>query len=106
MITLTSGDTSPLSLTAESNGSAFDLTNASFQTLIKGAKGTRIIGNSAHAIVSAPAGTYTVTLSAADYEAIGTGVGKEIVTKVTQGSNVTHFRATNILTIYPGIPER
>jgi hypothetical protein len=43
MITITSGDTTPLSLTAATGGTAFDLTGATFQTLIKGVAGVRTI---------------------------------------------------------------
>jgi hypothetical protein len=106
MITITSGDTTPLSLTAATGGTAFDLTGATFQTLIKGVAGVRTIPNGQHAIVSAAAGTFTVSLTAADYEAIGTGSGKDIVVTVTQGASVTHFHLTAGLTILSAKPGR
>jgi hypothetical protein len=56
--------------------------------------------------VSAAAGTFTVSLTAADYEAIGTGSGKDIVVTVTQGASVTHFHLTAGLTILSAKPGR
>jgi hypothetical protein len=102
--TLTAGDTTPISLTATSGGSAYDLTGALFETYIKGVRSNRVIPNSQHSITSAVAGTFTVQLTSSDYDAIGTGTLKDIVTKVTQGTNVTYFRGVGVLNIFPNRP--
>lgn len=106
MIDITQGETVILNLTAEvDEDTPFDLTGAVFSTKIRGLENRVVtLADAAHAIVSAAAGTYTLTLTAANTQALEPGVGKEIVTTVTQGAGVKVFRA-EILNVLPPFPQ-
>lgn len=102
----TQGDNVILNLSAtDGNGNAINITGATFSTQILGAAGAvQTFANAKHAIVSAPLGTFTLTLSAADTNACGQGVGKDLITALTISGNVTYYRGTGILTVFAPIP--
>lgn len=104
MIEITTGTTIPLSLTIP----GVDLTGATFSTEIKATNGYRVIPNSQHTADPDQVdniGKLTFTLTAADYEAIGYGVAKEVVVTVTQGTQVVPYRG-HVLTIKPAHPDK
>ncbi len=106
-ISFSQGDTIVINLTAtDGYGNPFNLTGATFQTQILGPNGQAIatFANSKHSIVSASLGTYTLTLSSTDTASCGLGSNKEIVTQVTQGSNVIYFHGPNLLQVLPAFP--
>jgi hypothetical protein len=107
LIQFTQGDNAVLSLTAQDAlGNPINLTGASFSTQILGANGqpVNVFPNGQHAIVSASLGTFTLTLSAANTTACGLGNTKDIVTAITISGNVTYFRGSGILTVFPPVP--
>lgn len=107
MIQFTQGDNAILNLTAtDGAGNPINLTGATFSTQILGANnlGTVTFPNSQHAIVSAPAGTFTLTLSQADTLSCGLGDSKDVLTQVTISGAVTHFRGRAILSVAPAVP--
>lgn len=106
MITFTQGDTATLNLTAQDgSGNPFNITGATLTSYILGAQGdVQTFSNSQHAIVSGPAGTFTLTLATTDTANCGVGAPKDIVTKVVQTGSTIYFRASGILTVYPPIP--
>lgn len=106
MIIFTQGDTAVLNLTAtDGNGNPINLTGASFTTYIKGPNGViSSFGNSQHAIVTAAAGTFILSLAALDTAACGLGANKDILTVVVVGQSTINYRGAGILTVYPPVP--
>lgn len=108
MIKITQGDKAVLNLAAKrggAGGAAHNLTGATFETKIKKSDGTfATYADGQHAIVSASAGTFTLTLSTTDTAALAVGAGHEIVTKVTQSGDPIHFRG-KVLTVVQTLPE-
>lgn len=107
MIQFTQGDNAVLNLTAtDGNGNPVDLTGATFTTYIKSPNGSAVsvFNNTKHAIVSAAAGTFTLTLSPTDTAACGEGENKEILTVITQSAKPIYFHGFNMLTVYPAVP--
>lgn len=101
---ITQGDTAVLQLKATTDGTtAFDLTGAVFTTKVRGPGAVVSFDNTKHAVVSAPAGTFTLTLSAADTASLSLGSAKEMLTTVVQGGSTRSFRAA-ILTVLPPAP--
>lgn len=106
-IVLTQGDTVALSLALKNgDGTAFDLTGATFETKAKSGEAQVTFANSKHAIVSASAGTFTLSLNATDTASIGLGAVKDLQVKVTQGSNIKFFHGYGVLTVLPAVAER
>ena len=105
-IRITQGEDAVLNLTATTGaGAAFDLSGATFTSYITGAKGSvNSFSNSKHAIVSAAAGTFTLTLTETDTALISVGINKEILTKVVQGTTTTYLRA-QILDVKAALPS-
>lgn len=107
MIEITQGESAVLQLTAtvDEDETPHDLTGASFSSTVLGPNGKLVtFGNSKHAIVVAASGTFTLTLDTADTALIDTGVEKELVVTVTQGSNVKVFRDL-LLKVLPARPQ-
>jgi hypothetical protein len=105
MIKITQGDQATLQLTAENGeGVAHNLTGATFETKIIGTSGTQTFANAKHAITSAAAGTFTLTLDEADTVLLKLGK-RDIVTKVTQSSNDVYFHAYSIIQVLQATPE-
>lgn len=108
-LVVTQGDTVTFNLTASSgDGVLHDLTGATFSTKIIGNGGVvQTFANAKHAAAAdqtADRGEFTLTLSASDTASLGVGKDKEIVTIVTQGSNVVYFHARKILDVLPADP--
>lgn len=103
---ITQGEDAILNLTLQTGaGAAFDVTGGSFTTYISGSRGSvNTFANAKHAIVSASAGTITLTLSETDTALLSPGLNKEIVTKVVQGARTTIFRA-QILDVKSAVPS-
>ena len=112
MITFTQGDNNVvINLTAlDGSGNPINLTGASFSTQILGPNpvGPVTFGNSQHAIVSAPMGTFTLTLAngGADTASCGVGANKDLLTKITISGAVIYYRAKSILTVYSPVPAQ
>lgn len=107
MIQFTQGDNAILNLTAtDGDGNPVDLTGATFTTYIKSSNGSAVsaFNNSKHSIVSAPAGTFTLTLTPTDTAACGEGGNKEILTVITQAGKPIYFHGFNMLTVYAAVP--
>lgn len=107
MLQFTQGDNAVLQLTAQDgNGNPVNLTGASFSTQVLGPNGSPIavFPNGQHSIVSAPNGTFTLTLAQADTQNCGEGANKDVLTQVTIAGNVTFFRGTGILKVLPPVP--
>ena len=107
MLAFTQGDNAVLNLTAtDGNGNPINITGASFSTQILGPNGQSIatFNNSKHAVVSGPAGTFTLTLGVSDTQSVGVGNNKDVVTAITLSGSVTYFRASGILTVWPPVP--
>ena len=106
MISFTQGDTAVLNLTAtDGNGNPIDLTSAVFTTYILGPGGViASFPNGQHTIVSASAGTFTLSLGFADTDQCGVGNNKQILTKIVQGSSIVYLRGVNILNVNPPVP--
>lgn len=107
MIKITQGDHAVINLTAKKgDGTAHDLTGATFETKIMGSDDAPDTFNDGHhAIVSASAGTFTLTLSTAETAALKLGRGREIVTKITQSGNPIYFHGKEVLEVKPATPE-
>lgn len=109
MLKVTQGDTITFQLTALlGNGLPYDLTGATFTTLIKGPNGIVVsFPNSQHTAnpdQTANKGKYTLALTADNTDSLGLGINKEIITKVTQGSNIVQFHGNGILTVLAKVP--
>lgn len=114
MIKITKGDAVILRFTAYSSpGVVQNLTGATFSTQMMGPGGKLVtFANAKHAITSAAAGTFTLTLSAADTallaessaEQIKKVEGREIKTTITQSALPFTVRA-DILIVYPATPR-
>ncbi len=109
-ITFTQGDNNVvLNLTAtDGNGNPINITGASFSTQILGPNnvGPVTFGNSQHALVSGPAGTFTLTLAnnGGDTASCGIGENKDILTTVTLSSSVINLLGRGILAVRPPVP--
>jgi len=98
--TITRGEAPTLSLTAMNDDDPLDLTGASLQTKFKREDGMElVIGNSAHTIVSAAAGTYTVTLTAAQTATLAIGRDRSFVTIATISSKDNYVWFDRLLTV-------
>jgi hypothetical protein len=110
VIELTQGQSTQLVLTAQvgDGSTGFDLTAATFETKIKKKSGTyETIPNSQHAADADQVtnkGNFTVSLLTTDTLSLKLGV-RDIVTKVTQGSEVTYFHGTGILNVVTANPS-
>ena len=104
MIKLSQGDYAILNFTLQrGSGSAHDLTGATFESKIYGSDGALDTFNNAHhAIVSASAGTMTLTLSEAETAALKVG-RREVVMKVTQSAHDKFFHG--VIEVIKGVPE-
>jgi hypothetical protein len=111
ILEITQGDSAQLSLTAQvgDDTTAFDLTGATFETKIKKQSGTyQTIPNSQHTADAdqiTNKGSFTISLLTSDTAKLKLGSGRDIVTKVTQGSEVTYFHGVAILTILTANPS-
>lgn len=109
-LVVTQGDTITFQLVAMGDDDSYhDLTGASFVTTLKGVGGAIVsISDSAHTEAAnqvTDPGEFTLSLTAAQTALLQPGKGKEILTKVTQGGNIRHFRAS-ILTVLPAVPAQ
>lgn len=109
-LVITQGDTVTFQLTAfDDDDTEHDLTGASFTTTLKGQGGALVtVADSAHTEDPDQAtnpGEFTMSLTAAQTLALSTGTGKEILTKVTQGSNIRYYRSSS-LTVKPNVPAQ
>lgn len=95
MIKITQGDYAILNFSLKSGESAaFDLTGATFETKIIGSDdAVDTFNNAHHAIVSASAGTMTLTLSEAETAALKVGT-RQVKMKVTQSAHDKFFHGT------------
>lgn len=97
------GDTVTVQLTCQTgtNGSAFNLTGATLETHLIADPGDAeiTIPNSQHTVTNAASGQFTVTLSAAVTAQLLSGKGLPVLTKITQGAQITQFRADGILNV-------
>lgn len=106
---ISQGDSVLFNLVAENGASIpFDLTGAVFTTEIRGPGGTVVsFPNSQHTANPNQigfTGRFTLALSAADTSSLAIGIGREIVTKVVQGSSTIYFHGVNILTVLASVP--
>lgn len=83
--TITQGEAPTLTLTATTDGStAFDITGASIQTKFEKSDGTELtVDNSAHSIITAASGIYTVDLTAVQTALLKVGDEISIVSILT-----------------------
>lgn len=109
-LVVTQGDTVTFQLVAmDDDDTEHDLSGATFTSYFKGIAGALVtVSDSAHteaADQTADPGEFTLTLTAAQTAALAPGKNKEILTKVTQGGNIRHFRSS-ILTVLPAVPAQ
>jgi len=103
------GNTAVLEFVAtDDQGNPQNLTGASFSTQILGANGVGpvVFPNGQHSIVSASAGTFSLSLAATDTPNCGLGLHKEILTTITIGGVIQTYRGVNILTVYNDVPAQ
>lgn len=106
-LAFTQGDNAVLNLTAtDGNGNPINITGASFSTQMLGPNGSAIatFANGKHSITNAALGQFSLTLGVTDTQSCGVGNNKDIVTAITLSGNVTYFRASGILTVWPPVP--
>lgn len=109
MLTITQGDTALFDFTATTGeGMPFDLTGATFTTLIRAVDGTNlIVPNDQHTAnpdqVTFP-GKFTMSLTTDNTMDLQLGPCHEIVTKVVQPSSVIQFHGPCILTVLQPFP--
>lgn len=109
MLKITQGDTVVFNFTAKTaGGTPVTLTGASFQTQMKSEDGDVVtFGNSKHTANPNQVtnkGKFTLTLTAEDSASIGEGANKDIVTKITIGSQIIYYHGNGILTVLPQEP--
>lgn len=106
MIEITQGESAVLQLTAtiDEDETPLDLTGASFSSQVLGPNGKVVtFANAKHAIVSAAAGTFTLTLDTSDTALIDVGRDKELVVSISQGAGLKVVRdlLLNVLPLRP-----
>ncbi len=107
-LTVSQGDQLLLSFTAMSDKTVeMDLTDAALETYIKGASGMVTVLDADHTIdpdqVANP-GKFTMLMSSANSLLLDLIAAKDIVTKVTQGSFITHLHGTDVLNVLDNVP--
>lgn len=110
-LVITQGDTPTFTFYAETGeGERIDLTGATFSTDIKGALGALVtVPNSQHTAdpdQEENPGKFTMTMTAVQTAACSASDKKDIITKITQGTNVIYVHGTSILTVKANVPLR
>jgi hypothetical protein len=101
------GDSLVIAMTAKNeDGTTINLTGAEFETKFRVGSVIASFDNAKHAILdqSSLTGQFTLTINATDTQRLTPGLGKDIVTKITQGSSIIHYRADRILNVFSSDP--
>jgi hypothetical protein len=109
-VVLTQGDDVLVQLKAMADKtSAFDLTNASLESYVKGTGGISTISNSDHTVdpdqsLSGNRGIFTVRVRAAVSSVLNVANQKDWVTQITQGQTVRHVHGVDLVTVRSATP--
>lgn len=107
---VTQGDQFNLAFTAMSDKTTeMDLTGASLETKIKATTGYVTIADEDHTIdpdqtADGNRGKFVVLMSAANSALLNAADSKDVITKVTQGSSITHLHGTDLLDVIASPP--
>lgn len=102
-ITITRNDAVTLTITANKDAAGHDLTGATLETRLPGAKVGEVIviGDDAHTLgnQNTNPGRFSVALTAAESARLRIGDNLPIITRATQGASVVHFHGAQTLRV-------